>query len=101
MNDDIRRFIDEMESNGTVIIRGFRSKPELLAELSAAIGDGKSVAFTPSQRSLRHFFNTQGFIASMEEIGGQLEGAENVVPAGLYGQQHVVGFRPVKQAAEA
>ncbi len=53
MLDDILELLTD--GIGTVVIRCFRSKLELIDELSAAIREGKTVAFVPGQRSLRHY----------------------------------------------
>lgn len=94
MQTDASRFINEMESNGTVIIRSFTSIPKLAAEISAAIADGRAVAFVPGQRSLRHFFNPQGFISTTNEMVAQIEGAAVILPPGVYEGQCLFALRP-------
>ena len=94
MSVNISQLLNEMESNGTVIIRKCSSIPNLVSEISTAISDGRTVAFIPGKRSLRHFFNSQGFVSAINEMITKIVGAEVVLPPGLYDGQHLVILRP-------
>lgn len=90
--------IREIQESGGVVVRGFRSRDELVDTMQAAINDGRKCAFVPTLKTLREFLNTNGFISVMSQVNARLENHEVVVEANSYESKHVFAVGPAKRA---
>lgn len=100
--NDIEKIIDDLKENDAVIIRGYRNSNELVHQIQSAIDVGKPAIFEPTIKSLRIFFNTAGFIATLTKLLGDLNNYEIIVPPNIYGTKHVmvIGPKAVLDAAK-
>ena len=91
-----KAIIREIKESDGVIIGGYRSLQELVNTMQEAINDGKKCAFIPTQKTLRLFFWTQGFIMMMEKVNAGLENHVVLYPPNVYGreQKHVFAVAP-------
>lgn len=93
----INEFIAQVENEGGHIIRGYRSPSELIGEMQKGLSTGKVVVFVPSTRSLRHFFNTDGFIRVASDIISRIRDADVILKPDLYEHRHAFALRPCGQ----
>lgn len=97
---DVDSAIHEILDSGGVVIRGYRSRDELVRTMQTAINDGKKCVFVPTQRTLREFLNTDGFIEVMDQVNAQLENHDVLIEANSYGSQHVFAVGPRSRSDE-
>ena len=72
------------------VISGFRSIDELVSTINDSLAKYGRAIFVPSNKSMRHFFNTSGFVRSMRELDRRLiPGHRQLIPPGLYGAKHI------------
>lgn len=91
---EVAKIVDDIKASGGVVIVRYRSGEELISEVQSALDQGRSVAFMPKMRSLRHFFSTDGFILIMSRMIDKLKDAEVIVPPGCYNRRHILAVRP-------
>jgi hypothetical protein len=90
----LEQVLNNIEGNGGKIIKGFRSLDDLANKMREVLATGHAVAFAPTTKGLRHFYNTAGFITTLSLLTAKLGEVEVLVPPGLYGQQHVFAVGP-------
>ena len=93
---DVHEFLTNIEADGGVIIRGFRSADELLIEVQSTVDLGRACAFAPSQKTMRHFFNVEGFRFAVQGIEKGLKNHSVEVEAGSYAGQCLFVVKPNK-----
>jgi hypothetical protein len=96
---DIDAIVPGIVESGGVIIRGFRSRDELASEMQAAVNQGKKCAFVPTRKTLREFFNTEGFILVMNDVNARLDNHDVVVEPNSYDSKHVFVVAPVNEGS--
>jgi len=96
MLDDIdpNEIICRIRNSGGTVIRGFRSRDDLISAMQAAVDDGIQCAFAPTLKTLRAFLNTDGFVSVMDEVNAHLQGHEVLVEARCYDSQHLFAVAP-------
>ena len=92
--NDIDGVIDGLVGAGGVSIKGYRSEDELVRELQCAIENGTAVIFAPTMKSMRVFFNTEGFVTTMTSVLSKISEYDLVVPPDCYGSKHVMAIQP-------
>ncbi|MCA9130698.1 MAG: hypothetical protein KDB22_26605 [Planctomycetales bacterium] len=67
-----------------VVLRGYRTPRELIASMQDALNSGRNVAFVPTNKTMRHFFNTEGFRREMLKVADGLKNWEELIAADFY-----------------
>lgn len=90
--------LSAIKNDGGKVIRGYRSLPDLRNEIVSALSTGHSVAFAPTNRGLRDFYNTAGFVSTLTKLISELPSVDVLIPPGAYGKQqrHVFAVGPSK-----
>lgn len=94
---DADAIIQRIKNSNGVIVRAFYSRSRLVKDLQSAINSNREAAFAPKMRSLRHFYNTDGFILVMSEIESELTNHRVLLEPNSYGGRHLFAVGPLKQ----
>jgi hypothetical protein len=73
-----------------IVIRPY--KANLAADIQDVLSVYQRAIFHPSPNSLRHFYNLNGFIDSMNSLANAIENTDILIPPGIYGTMYLFGL---------
>jgi len=86
---DVNAILRIVHDRGGVVVRGYQGKVEFAAVVQEIIDQDRLVAFAPSTKTLRKFFNTNGFILVVNEVFALLRNCQTLVAPNYYEGRHL------------